>query len=231
MNQSEKKLVGLYHELDEIIYDFAYLADRHKEFHPANSGDVSQVLPAELSIELIERYGRTATDWFHISEIQNLAKIRADDRSGYRAEGIEDEAFYRILQSMKNKLMLITRTGAEIAAIKHTIEQGRSGQLLTLVEVNGCGNSIRIIYGCNEYGSIPSIETHIHLMANAISISEDFENPSLAHAHPFHLVTLGREKKIAGDFGLFNTALYTQVEGINRNHPSLVGIIPWKKTF
>ena len=223
----QHELVGLTRELDEIIHDFAYLADRHKEFHPANSGDISQVLDKQLGAYLVHLFNATASSWIEISKIESLASLRNDGRTGYRSEGIKDPAYYDLIRSMAGRVMLITRTGAEISALKHSIDQDEGSKLLVVVEVDKEGKSVRLIFGNAQYGSIPSIELHVHLLGNGLSITEGWDNPSVVHAHPFHLVTLSREKVIAGNFQLFNAALYTQIEGINRNYPKLVGIVPY----
>ena len=47
------------------------------------------------------------------------------------------------------------------------------------------------------------------------------------HAHPYHLVLLGRHRLIQGDFQKFNALIYSQVEGLNRNYTELIGIVPY----
>lgn len=124
-------------------------------------------------------------------------------------------------------MLLITRSGSQIPAIAQTLQEGEDGKLLNVVEVNKKGDAIRIIYGNREFGSIPSIELHIHLLAGSVSISQDLDAPATVHAHPYNLIRLGMEKKIEGDFSTFNAVIYTQTEGLNRIDPDLVGVVPY----
>lgn len=128
------------------------------------------------------------------------------------------------MRPLSGRLMLITRTGAELPSLKETIERRQDGKLINIVEVDESGKRIRIVYGNSQYGSIPSIETHLHLASNGMSVSEGEESPATIHTHPYHLVALGRDRRIEGDFGKFNVVIYTAVEGINRNHPDLIAV-------
>ena len=87
---SRPDLLGISDALDEIINDFAYLASYHRESHPANTGDVSQVLAPTLATQLRGHFQQTASDWYAIAELEKLQTIRADGRSGYRSEGIKN---------------------------------------------------------------------------------------------------------------------------------------------
>lgn len=219
-----QNLLGIDPEFDETLHDFAYLASRHSEFHPANAGDVSQVLDPRLGQNLLDRFEATVSAWYDIESIEQLAELRNDGRTGYRTEGVKDPDFYEQMKPLAGRLMLITRTGAELPSLQQTIERGQDGKLFNIVEVDETGKKIRLVYGNAQYGSIPSIETHLHMASNGMSISEGEESPATIHTHPYHLVALGRDKIIAGDFGRFNVAIYTAVEGINRNHPDLIAV-------
>lgn len=231
MSRAEpENLLGVDSDLDDAILNFSYLTDRYAEFHPANTGDVSQVLSRDSGQNILDRFGVTASDWYNIDSLQKLALIRGDGRSGYRSEGINDDRYYEILRPLYGRLMLVTRTGAELPSLRHTIESCRDGMLLNIIEVSGTGRQLRIVYGNSQYGSIPSIETHLHMVSNAMSVAEGEENPSTVHTHPYHLVALGRYKSIGGDFHRFNAALYTGIEGINRNHQGLVAVCPYHES-
>lgn len=219
-----QNLLGIDPEFDEILHDFAYLASRHREFHPANAGDVSQVLERNLGQNLLDRFETTASAWYEIESIEQLAELRNDGRTGYRSEGIKDPAFYEQMKPLSGRLMLITRTGAELPSLEQSIKRGQDGKLINVVEIDETGKRIRIVYGNAQYGSIPSIETHLHMATNGMGISEGEETPATVHTHPYHLVALGRDRRIAGNFGRFNVAIYTAVEGINRNHPDLIAV-------
>lgn len=221
------ELLGIADDLDEIILDFAFLANHFREVHPANAGDVSQVLGGASADAVLRASHRHASEWFSIGRLEELSRIRADGRVGYRSQGVQNEEFLLALRGLAGRVLLITTTGSQIPAISHTITLKRSGQLLNLVEVDETARRIRILYGNREYGTIPSIETHVHLLANAISISEGLQTPATVHAHPYHLVLLGRKRIVAGRPDVLNVLLYTQVEGLLRNYTGLVGVVPY----
>ncbi|PIN75010.1 hypothetical protein COV18_04595 [Candidatus Woesearchaeota archaeon CG10_big_fil_rev_8_21_14_0_10_37_12] len=223
-------LLGIAPALDDAIQEVAYNGERYSDFHPANAGDISQVFDAQLSRELVDRFTTTMSDWFDITRLQDLASIRCDGRAGYRTEGIENPGFYELLVPITGRVMLITRTGSDIASIKSVVDCGQDGKLFNLVQVDDTGKRIRIIYGNKEYGSIPSIETHIHIAANAMHMAEGCDTPATVHAHPPYLVALGRHPKVAGDFERFNAVVYTAVEGLNRNHKKLMGVVPYHQS-
>ena len=134
------------------------------------------------------------------------------------------------MKHISGRVVLITRTGSEIPSIRETINRGRDGELFNLLEIDKSGRRLRIIYGNSQYGSIPSIETHAHLVANSISISEGLDNPATVHAHPYHLIALGKHERIAGDKARFNAAIHTQVEGININYQEMIGVVPYYRS-
>jgi len=222
-----EELLGIAQELDDIILDFAFLATHYSDAHPANAGDVSQVLPSILGGKLRSLFVETASDWYGIDRLEALAQIRADGRIGYRSQGIKAPRFYDLVRPIADRVLLITSTGSQLPAIGQSIASGKSGQLLTLVEVDENARQIRILYGNREFGAIPSIETHVHLVANAISIEEGLPNPAVVHAHPYNLNLLARHRAICGKFDFFNAIIYTQIEGILRNYPGLVGLVPY----
>lgn len=224
---TQTDLLGLSGELDYIVRDLSFLAQHYAQFHPANVGDVSQVLSRDVSGQLLSRFNETLSNWYELSRLDEMASIRKDGRTGYRTQGIKDEGFYRAISPIAGRMLLITRTGSQIPAIAHSIEHGDGGKLLNIIQVDDSARRIRIVYGNVEHGSIPSIETHVHILANAISIGEGHQNPGVVHAHPYHLVLLGRHPKICGDFCGFNAVIYTQVEGLNRNYQDLIGIVPY----
>src|SRR5437588_4633401 len=78
-----RNLLGISPRLDNIIKEFARLALEHANHHPANAGDVSQVLDNGVATILINRFGDTASQWFEIAHLDRLATIRADGRKGY----------------------------------------------------------------------------------------------------------------------------------------------------
>ena len=227
MHSTPRNLLGISGELDRILTEFGFLATHHKNDHPANTGDVSQVLSKETGEQLVSIFSDSISPWFEIRELEGLASIRGDGRSGYRSEGIKDEKFYELTMTMADRAFLITRTGSKIPAIEESIRIGEDGKLFNVVQVDASGRKIRLVYGNHQYGSIPSIETHIHLLANALSIREGYANPATVHAHPYCLVSLGRHRRIHGSFEHFNAAIYTQVEGLNRNYVDLIGVVPY----
>jgi ribulose-5-phosphate 4-epimerase/fuculose-1-phosphate aldolase len=52
----------------------------------------------------------------------------------------------------------------------------------------------------------------------------------MVHAHPPNLVSLGRHPLIRGSFERFNAAVYTSVEGLNRNYTGLIGVVPYRES-
>lgn len=227
MARIRRSLLGIHEELDTAVRDLAFFGARYQDFHPAATGDVSQVFSKEASKHLIQRFKQGASRWFEMRTIEELASIRNDGRTGYRSEGITTPAFYELTKHIGGRVLLITRTGSQITAIDHTLQCEEDGKLLNLVEVNKKGDAVRIIYGNREFGSIPSIELHVHLLAGAISISQALDAPATVHAHPYNLIRLGMEKRIEGDFAAFNAVIYTQIEGLNRIDTDLVGVVPY----
>ena len=225
-----KSLLGFSPILDAIIRDFAFLASWYGDFHPANTGDVSQVLDPALAAALSARFANSASRWFAIERMEDLATIRADGRGGYRGQGIRHPDYFELIKGMGGRIFLITSTGSQLPAIGQTLSEGECGRLLNLIEVDPAARQIRILYGNTEFGTLPSIETHVHILANAISIAEGHPSPATVHAHPYHLVLPGRDKDIRGDFGLFNALIYTQVEGLNRNCEELIGIVTYQES-
>lgn len=222
-----RSLLGLHDKLDRAVQDLAFFGARYRGFHPAAAGNVSQIFSQKVSSILSQQFRRTASHWFDIRKIETLASLRNDGRRGYRCESVTNPAFYDLTKHIGGRVLLITRTGSQIPAIQQTLRLGESGKLLNLVEVNDKGDTVKIIYGNHEFGSIPSIELHIHLLAGAISITQGMEAPATIHAHPHNLVQLGMEKKINGDFAAFNAIIYTQIEGLNRIDTDLIGVLPY----
>jgi len=227
MKTERRNLIGLSPELDEVIVDFAFLAHHYQGLHPGNAGDVSQVLAAETSGLLTSEFKGSLSEWYEIERIERLGEIRGDGRRGYRAEGVKDEQFYELTRAMAGRVFLITRTGAQIPSIEHTVRLGQDGKLLNVMEVDETGRRVRVVYGNVQYGSIPSIETHVHVLANSISLVEGEENPAVVHCHPYQLTLLARLKEVQGDFGRLNALVYTQAEGLLRNYPGLIGVVPY----
>lgn len=227
MARTRRSLLGIHEELDRAVRDLAFFGVRYQEFHPAAAGDVSQVFSRETSKSLAQRFKQGASHWFEMRTIEDLASIRNDGRTGYRSEGVANPVFYDLTKHIGGRVLLITRSGSQIPAIAQTLQEGEDGKLLNVVEVNKKGDAIRILYGNREFGSVPSIELHIHLLAGAISISQGLDASATVHAHPYNLIRLGMEKKIEGDFAAFNAVIYTQTEGLNRIDPDLVGVVPY----
>lgn len=220
-------LLGLTADLDAIIHDFAFLAMVHKDSHPANTGDVSQVLTPVAAASVLETHGDTASAWYSIERLETLHELRRDGRTGYRAEGVTNPRYFAALSPIAGKLVLITRTGSQIPAVAETIRAKEDGKLFNVLQVDEAARSIRIIYGHHAYGSIPSIETHVHLLANALCLAEGHPEPATVHAHPSALVSLGRHPAVRGSFERFNAAVYTSIEGLNRNYTDLIGVVPY----
>lgn len=227
MARLRRSLLGIHDELDRAVRDLAFFGIRCQNFHSAATGDVSQIFSKEASKELAQRFKQGASRWFEMRTIEELATIRNDGRTGYRSEGIANAAFYELTKHISERVLLITRTGSQIPAIAHTLQCGEDGKLLNLVEMNKKGDAVRIIYGNREFGSIPSIELHVHLLAGSISIAQGMDAPATVHAHPYNLILLGMEKRIEGDFAAFNAVIYTQIEGLNRIDTDLVGVVPY----
>lgn|GEM_PF-3358555 len=222
-----KSLIGIHEELDRAVKDLAFFGNRYQIIHPAANGDVSQLISKKTSAVLIKKFQGKASRWFKMETIQDLAEIRNDGRTGYRSEGITNSKFYELVKPLEGSVLLITCTGSQIPAIYEHLKDKEDGRLLNLVEVGAGGKTIRVLYGNREFGTIPSIELHVHMLAGSVSIKEKFESAALVHAHPYHLNLLGMHKKIKGDFNAFNAVVYTQIEGLNRNAPDLIGVIPY----
>jgi ribulose-5-phosphate 4-epimerase/fuculose-1-phosphate aldolase len=227
VSEKRENLLGIHQELDDLILDLAFLSSFQSDTHPANTGDVSQVLSPELGNILVNRFRSTLSNWFQIEHVEGLASIRNDGRTGYRSEGIREEKYFQVLHNLTDRVFLITRTGAQIPAIQHSIDVGQDGELLNIVQLDKTGRQIRIVYGAEQYGSIPSIEMHIHMFANALGMIDGCSRPATVHAHPYHLVLLGRHRLIQGNFQKFNSLIYSQIEGLNRNYTELIGIVPY----
>jgi len=138
-------LLGLTKELDDTVHDLGFLALQHGEMHPANTGDVSQVLSKETALQVESQFGGGASEWFSLRELPRLAEIRGDGRTGYRAEGIADEEFFKQVSRLDGRVMVITRTGSSLPSIAHTIARGCPGLLLNIIEIGKGGESIRIL--------------------------------------------------------------------------------------
>lgn len=225
---SSKSLLGICEELDRAVKDLAFCGSRYQTIHPAAGGDISQLFTKETSYLLIKKFGRKATGWFQMESIQDLASIRNDGRTGYRSEGITNSKFYELVESIEGRVLMITCTGSQIPLIIETLNCKEDGKLLNLMEVGKKGKSVRVLYGNQEFGTIPSIELHIHMITGGIGIKEGLEASALVHAHPYNLILLGMQEKIKGDFNVFNAVIYSQIEGLNRNVPNLIGIIPYQ---
>jgi len=221
-------LFGVSPELDEIIREFAFLTSYYRNLHPANAGDDSQVLDDEIAARLIGVFADTASEWYDISELERLGEIRNDGRQGYRTEGVKDSRFLESITPMRNRVMLVTRTGSSLPALQYWTDRGHEGRLLTAIQVDDTASRIRVLYGNRQYGSVPSIETHVHLAANAASIASGLHSPATVHAHSFELVSLSRHPWIAGNEKRLNAVIYTQVEGLLRNYPDLIGIVGYR---
>lgn len=123
---------------------------------------------------------------------------------------------------------MITCTGSQIPAILETLHSGEDGKLLDLVEVGKEGKTVRILYGNQEFGTIPSIELHIHMLSGSIGLKEGLAASAMVHSHPYNLILLEMHEKIKEIFAAFNAIIYTQIEGLNRNVPDLIGVIPYQ---
>lgn len=222
------ELIGLRPDLDRAIYDLSFLTSRYADFFPANTGDISWLIPNAAGPILREAFSSRATDWVSIDQLETLSRFRADGRSGYRAEGVREEEYYKEIGCLAGRMMLITRTGAMVPAISETVLRKRSGELLSIVELDATARQIRLLYGVDQYGSIPSIETHLHLLTNAISTSQGAIEAATVHAHPRGMICLGRHPRIAGDYKRMTAILLSQIEGLNRVYGSLVGIVPYQ---
>jgi hypothetical protein len=206
-----RSLIGIHEEVDKAVKDVAIFGNRYQDMHPAAGGDVSQVFSAKTSQLLVRRFRRNATQWFKMRTIHELADIRGDGRSGYRSEGVSDPRFYRLAKLLGGRVMLITCTGSQLPAILETLRSGEDGRYLNLVEISNSGDAVRILYGNREFGTIPSIELHVHMLACAICLKERMEAPAAVHAHPTHLNLLGMHPRISGDFEALNAVIYTQI--------------------
>lgn len=65
------------------------------------------------------------------------------------------------------------------------------------------------------------------MLSNAYCVREGVPCPGTVHAHPFHLVSLGRHPYVQGSFERLNAVLYSELEGLNRNYQDLVAIVPY----
>jgi hypothetical protein len=213
----------------EEIGDLAFLTRHFKHFHPANTGDIGILVPADVADHLKFVYSERS-DWFDFASLWRLAEIRNDGRTGYRGEGVTVPEFYEISPLVAGRLLVISRTGAQLPALEHTIQAGQGGKLLTVIEIDGAGKRLRLVYGNHQHGSIPSIETHIHVAAAALNIRDGRVNGASVHAHPPILTRLGRHPKIAGNRENFNAALFTQIEGMIPNCPELVGVVQYQRS-
>jgi hypothetical protein len=80
-----------------------------------------------------------------MDQLDTLSRFRADGRTGYRAEGIQEKTFYEEIRCLRGRMMLITRTGAMIPAISETVLRKRTGELLSIVEVDSRARQIRLL--------------------------------------------------------------------------------------
>lgn len=221
-------LLGLHPELDEAVSELAFSAMRYQDYHPAATGDVSLLLSDEAGKSLTKSFISTTTSWLALSKLEDLALIRNDGRSDYRGESPKSNQFYQLMHRLSGRVMLITRTGCQLPEIMYTLRQGKDGKLLCIVEVNDSGDAFRLLYGNAEFGSIPSIELHIHLSSAAIAVSQGWQSLATVHAHPYHLVRLGMEPQVSGRSEVYNALLYGLVEGINRIDDRRVAVIPYE---
>lgn len=224
--KKRKSLLGINRELDGAVKDIAVFGNRYGDMHPAATGDICQVMSERTSQRLIRLFKDGATKWFSMQRINQLSSIRGDGRAGYRSEGIENAQFYEHIRGLEGRVLLITCTGSQIPTILETLRAKEDGRFLNLVEVR-VGGSIRILYGNREFGTIPSIELHAHMLAAGISINHGIASPGIVHAHPYHLTLLGMDDRINGVYESFNAAIYSQIEGLNRNVPNLIGVAPY----
>lgn len=214
---------------EEQIDDLAFLAGHFGHFHAANSGDVGILVPADAAEE-IKRVYTSSSDWIHFECLPDLAALRRDGRSGYRADGVTLEEFFSLTPAVAGRLLIITRTGCQLPQLANLVRRGHAGRLLTVVEIHEHGDRLRIVYGNREHGSIPSIETHIHVAAAAMNVRDGLIDGASVHAHPPRLTKLGRHRLIRGDEQRFNVALFTQVEGMLPNYRDLVAMIPYHRS-
>ena len=94
MARLRRSLLGINEGLDRVVRDLAFFGVRYQDFHPAATGDISQVFSKEASKSLVQRLKQGASRWFEMRMIEELATIRNDGRTGYQSEGIANPAFY-----------------------------------------------------------------------------------------------------------------------------------------
>lgn len=217
------QLFGVHEEIDRFIGDLA-LFGKHlalRGFMPANAGDVSLVLSVEAGEIVLERFGQPKR-FFPFSHLSELVEIRDDGRHYFNAESFPTEVIQGHIRPLAGRLLVITVTGAKLWDVERD-----AGRRLCIVEVSSECDGISIVYGNEEYGTIPSIETASHLVANAVNFQEGHSDSSVLHCHPQDLVAVGAHTAIGNSYAEFNKTLYTQKEGVLTNVSDLIGVVPY----
>lgn len=208
---SRPDLFGINGWLDEALFTLGELTEFNRQFHQAAQGDDSIALPREVGDACIELFAECTSTWWPIASLHEMARLRDDGRTDYHAHGVNSSQLFTLLKRLAGRVLLITATGGLLPLIKETSFTGRGGKYLTLIEVSPNGDAIRLLYGNRQYGTLPSSETIMHMIA-AATMAEKCESSSMIHCHPMNLVKLALHPRVARDWGRLNALLISSVQ-------------------
>jgi len=217
-------ILGIHEEIDQFVSDLTVFC-RHVALRgsiPANAGDVSFLLSREAEETVLQRFDYTKT--LHpFSSFSDMVEIRADGRDYFNAESFPAEVIQDHIQSLAGRLLVISATGSKLWDVERD-----AGKRLCIIQVSPNCDGIYVVYGNREHGTIPSIETASHLVANAVNLRAGLSTSASLHCHPSNLVSVGMHVAVDNSHEQLNRTLYTQREGILTNVADLVGIVPYE---
>lgn len=216
-------LTGIHEQIDQFIDDLGFFGTHlaYKNIIPGNVGDVSCLLTPEATEALLAIYGRSDR-FFKFSNLADLLTIRNDGRNYYKAESIPESLLKEYIRPLAGRVLIITAAGAKLWDITRN-----PSKRLCAIQVSPNCEGIYLLYGNEQYGTIPSIETPSHLVATAFNIQTGLATSSVLHCHPPLLVAACACAPIAGNYEAFNKMLFSQKEGLLTNASDLIGIIDY----
>lgn len=220
---SDRSLVGVHNEVDQFVDDLAFFGEHlaAQGFLPGNGGDISCLLSLEAGAALLDRYGSSA-QFFRFDDLTRLASIRADGRNYYNAESIREDLIRDHVEALAGRVLIVTATGAKLWDVARS-----PGRRVCVLQVSRDISGIHLLFGNAEYGTIPSIETPTHLVANAINLRQGLPTSAVLHCHPPAIVALCTSDRVKGNYEALNRALYRRKEGLLTNLSELIGVIPY----